>query len=93
MKPWAGCGEAGRGAVDDEQTADVRVETALDQVVQQRLHHRRVLRRAFQHTERMLHAIATDADRGQYNQIVLYMNAGPAPVSWSVEYLGSGGVI
>ena len=62
-------------SVDDEQTAHLRVETPLDQVVQQCLRHRRILRRTFQHTERMLHPIPVDADRRQQHQIVLYMDA------------------
>ena len=59
------------GAVDDEQPANLRIKTALDQVVQQGLRHGGVLRRPLDHTEGMLAALAVNANGGQKRQVVL----------------------
>src|SRR5438128_4103558 len=53
------------GSVDDEQAADLGVQTALDQVVEQRLHHSGVLGGALDHAERVLVARTVNADGGQ----------------------------
>src|SRR5439155_22427129 len=44
------------GAVDNEQPTDLRVETAVDQIVDERLHDRGILGRAFDQGERMFAA-------------------------------------
>jgi hypothetical protein len=46
------------GAVDDEQAADLRVEPALDQIVDQRLDDSGIFGRALDQAERMLIAVA-----------------------------------
>jgi len=43
-----------RGAVDDEQPADLRVEPAFDQIVDERLHDGGILGRPFDQAERVL---------------------------------------
>ena len=63
------------GSIDDKQAADGRVETSLDQIVEQGLHHGSVLRRPLQHAQRMLHSPAVDADCGQQHQILLDVDA------------------
>ena len=52
------------GPVDDEQPADLRVEPALDQIVDQLLHHGGVLGRSFDQAERMFVAVPIDAECG-----------------------------
>jgi hypothetical protein len=52
-------------AINDEQPADLGVEATVDQVIQQRLDHRRVLRRPLHDTKRMLVALCVDPDGGQ----------------------------
>jgi hypothetical protein len=42
------------GAVDDEQPADLRVEPAFDQIVDERLHDGGILGRTFDQAERVL---------------------------------------
>ena len=52
------------GAVDDEQPTDRRVEPALDQIVDQRLEHSGIFGRPLDQAERMLIAVAIDAEGG-----------------------------
>src|SRR4029450_8460932 len=52
------------GAVDDEQSADLRVEPALDQIVDQRLHDGGILGRRFDQGEWMFAAVGIDPERG-----------------------------
>ena len=63
------------GAVHDEQPAHARVEAAPNQVIEQGLHHRRVLGGALHQAERVLRPLAVDADRGQEDQVLADMNA------------------
>jgi hypothetical protein len=53
----------------NEQAADLGVETALDQVVEQRLHDGGVLGGALDHAEGVLVAGAVNADRGQQYKV------------------------
>jgi hypothetical protein len=50
-------------AVDDEQDRLLGIETAIDEVGEQRPRERRVLRRAFPEPERDLHAVGADPER------------------------------
>jgi hypothetical protein len=50
-------------AVDDEQPRYRRIEAALDQIIDQRLHHGAVLGCALDQPERVLDALTIDADR------------------------------
>ncbi len=50
------------GTVDHEQSAHLRIKTAPDQIVKERLLHGGVLRRPFDDTKRMLLAIAVNAN-------------------------------
>jgi hypothetical protein len=63
------------GAVDDEQPADLRIEPALNQIVDQRLHHGGILSCSLDQTERMLVAFAIDAKSGNQHQVVADMQA------------------
>jgi hypothetical protein len=63
------------GAVDDEQPTDPRVEPALDQMVDQRLDHSGVFGRPLDQAERMLIAVAVDAEGGDQYQVVANMQA------------------
>jgi hypothetical protein len=56
-------------AIDDEQPTHARIQPALDQVVQQRLHHRGIFAGAFQQAKRVFCAFAIDADRRQQGQL------------------------
>ena len=61
------------GAVDDEQPTDRRVEPALDQIVDQRLEHSGIFGRPLDQAERMLIAVAIDAEGGDQHQVVANM--------------------
>ena len=61
------------GAVNDEQPADFRVEPALDQIVDQRLHDGGVLCRPFDQAERMLVAFTIDTESGDQHKVVADM--------------------
>ena len=63
------------GAVDDEQPTDLRVEPALDQIVDQRLDDSGIFGRPLDQAERMLIAVAVDAEDGDQYQIVANMQA------------------
>ena len=63
--------------IDDEQPADVRIQPALDQIVQQRLYHSGVLGGAFQQTERMFGAITINAHRCEQGQLTGDMQGSP----------------
>ncbi len=60
-------------AIDDEQAADLRVQTPLDQGVQQGLHRPGVLRRALRHAERALPTVSGDPDRRRQHQVLKSM--------------------
>ena len=65
----------GLSAIDDEQPRHVRVEPALDEIVDERLHGCGVLGRTFDKTERMFGAHGVDPNRRHKDQIVIQMNA------------------
>jgi hypothetical protein len=52
------------GAIDDEQPADLRVEAALNQIVDERLDDGCILGRPFDQAERVFMALASGEDRG-----------------------------
>ena len=52
------------GAVNDEQPADLWIETALDQIVDESLHDGGVLGGAFDEAKRMLVPVSVDPQRG-----------------------------
>jgi hypothetical protein len=56
-------------AIDDEQAAELRIQPAFDQAVQQRLHHSSIFGRSLQQAERVLGTFALDADRRQQGQL------------------------
>ena len=58
------------GPIDDEQAADLGVEAAFDQIVDERLHDGGVLRRSLDEAERMLVAVGADTKRADQNQVV-----------------------
>src|SRR5271155_427501 len=62
-------------AVDDEQTRHRRIEAALDQVVDQRLHHSAVLGCPFHQPKRVLEALAIDPERRHQNEMLTDVNA------------------
>ena len=74
-KVSADCLGQGLGAIDDEQPRHRRVEPALDQVVDERLDCRGVLRRTLDEAERMLVTLRVDANRRDQNQILVHVNA------------------
>src|ERR1039457_892916 len=57
-------------AVDDEQTRHRWIEAALDQVVDQRLHHSAVLGRTLDQPERVLDALAIDPERRHQHEML-----------------------
>jgi hypothetical protein len=63
------------GAINDEQPADFRVEPALNQVVDQRLHHSGILSRPLDQTGRVLVAFSINAEGGDQHQVVADMQA------------------
>jgi hypothetical protein len=63
------------GAVDDEQPTDLRVEPALDQIVDQRLDDSGIFGRPLDQAERMLIAVPVDAEGGDQYQLVADMQA------------------
>jgi len=63
------------GTVDDEQPAELWVEPALDQIVDQRLHHGSILGRPFDQGERMFVAVCIDPERADQHQIVADVQA------------------
>src|SRR4051812_43630738 len=65
--------ETGGGAFDGGDL--VWVQPALDQIVQQRLHHGRILRGSLDQAQRMLDPVAIDADGGQQRQVLGDMDA------------------
>jgi hypothetical protein len=67
----ADCLGQGPGAIDDEQPQHRRIEPALDQVVDERLDGRGVLRRTLDEAERMLVTLRVDANRRNQNQILV----------------------
>src|SRR5262249_29750886 len=58
------------GALDDEQPADLRVEPARDEIIDQRLDHGGILRRPFDQRQRMLVASGIDAECSHQHQVV-----------------------
>jgi len=62
-------------AADDEQAADGGIEAAADQVGEQSLADGSILARSFHDPERVLVAIAVDADRRQHDQVLIDVNA------------------
>ena len=60
-------------AIDDEEARNRRIETAVDEVVQKRLDGRGILGGAFHDRQRMLAAIAVDADRRDQHEVVANM--------------------
>src|SRR3977135_4017015 len=61
-------------AVDDEQTRHRRIEAALDQVVDQRLHHSAVLGCPFHQPKRVLEALAIDPERRHQHEMLTDMD-------------------
>src|SRR5258705_331001 len=61
--------------VDDEQPWHRRIEATRDEIVDQRLHHGGVLGRAFNEPERVLYAVAVDADRCHQHQFTGHVDA------------------
>jgi hypothetical protein len=61
--------------VDDEQTRHRWIEAALDQVVDQRLHHSAMLGCPFHQPERVLEALAIDAERRHQNEMLTDVDA------------------
>src|ERR1700723_2738938 len=57
-------------AVDDEQTRHRWIEAALDQVVDQCLHHSAVLGSPFHQPERVLEALAIDPERRHQHEML-----------------------
>src|SRR5450756_1273185 len=62
-------------AVDDEEARHGGIEAALDEIVDQRLHGRRVFRGALDQPERMLVAVHIDADRRDEGHVLVHVNA------------------
>ena len=62
-------------AIDDEQPADLGIEPAFDQVVDERLHDGGVLGGAFDKAKRMLVALSIDPERGHQDQVVADVQA------------------
>ena len=56
--------------IDDEQPRYRRIKPALDQVVDERLDHRRVLGRTLDKPQRVLHPVAIDPDRCHKHEVV-----------------------
>jgi len=63
------------GTVDDEQPADLWVEPAFDQIVDQRLYDGGILGCSFDQGERMFAAVCIDPERGDQHQIVADVQA------------------
>ena len=61
--------------VDDEQPADLGIEAAFDQIVDERLHDGSILRRSFDEAKRMLVTVPVDPQSGDQNQIVADVQA------------------
>ncbi len=62
-------------AIHDEQPCNGRVETALDEIVEERLHGGGVLGGSVENRQRMLAAVTVNADGGDEHQIVADMQA------------------
>lgn len=65
----------GLRAVDDEEPWKGGIEAALDEIADQRLHGRRVFRRALDQPERMLAAVHIDAERRDKGHVIVHVNA------------------
>src|SRR5271167_2523679 len=74
------------GTVDDEEPGRRRVQPALDEIVDERLHGRGVLRRTLGEAERMLVALRVDTDRRDQDQISVH--AGWADIAaWEIGFI------
>jgi hypothetical protein len=62
-------------AVDDEQPRHCRVESARDEIVDERLNGRRIFRCTLGEAERMLVALCIDTERRDQDQIFVQVNA------------------
>ena len=62
-------------AVDDEKARHGGIEAALDEIIDQRLHGRRVFRGALDQPERMLVAVHIDANRRDEGHVLVHVNA------------------
>src|SRR5208337_2205161 len=62
-------------AIDDEQTSHRRIKSTLDEIVDERLHGRRIFGRALDEAERMFVAVRVDADRRDEKHILIHVNA------------------
>lgn len=63
------------GAVNDEQPADLGIEAALDQIVDEGLHDGAVLGGTFDQAKRMLVPVSVDPQRGDQHQVVADVQA------------------
>ena len=57
-------------AVDNEQSADLGIEPAFDQIVDEGLHDSGILGGTFDQTKRMLIAFSIDSERSHQDQVV-----------------------
>ena len=62
-------------AIDDEQASHGWIESTLDEIVDERLHRRRVFGRALDEAERMFVAVRVDPDRRDEEHIFVDVNA------------------
>src|ERR1039458_308833 len=60
--------------VNDEKTRHARVETTLDEIVDERLHRRRIFRRTLDEAERVLVALFVDAERRHEEHVFVHVN-------------------
>ena len=61
--------------IDDEQASHGWIESTLDEIVDERLHRRRVFGRALDEAERMFVAVRVDANRRDEEHIFIHVNA------------------